>query len=355
MVHVLPHWNWSSGKTVEVWAYSNCDTVELFLNGVSQGVKNVGSSTHLAWNVAWKEGTLQVKGTKGGTVVYDQVTTAGSAAKVQLKPDRKSITADGNDLVYIETDITDNNGVIVPTAENKVDFSISGPGTIVGVDNGNSISTESYKGKSRMAYNGKCLVIVQATKTTGSIVVTANSSGLSSSSVTITTTEGAAETPEPTISTSIAPTTILSPTITPEPTTTPSDSYVRFRNVATGLYIDGMGSDSNGSDVCQWSDSNSNNQQWKIINSGDYVMIQNRVTGLYIDGMGRTSDGSICGQWSNSGSNNQQWTQETAGNYVRFKNRATGMYLDSMGSTSNGSNLCQWSNSGSTNQQWQIQ
>jgi len=135
----------------------------------------------------------------------------------------------------------------------------------------------------------------------------------------------------------------------------PGDSYVRFRNAATGLYIDGMGSTSNGSNVCQWSDSSSENQQWKIISSGSYIMIQNRATGLYLDGMGRTSNGSVCGQWSNSGSNNQQWTQETMGSYVRFKNRATGLYLDGMGSTSNGSDLCQWGDSGSTNQQWQIQ
>jgi hypothetical protein len=143
----------------------------------------------------------------------------------------------------------------------------------------------------------------------------------------------------------------------PSPTQTmiTTNSYIRFRNVATGLYIDGMGATANGSNVCQWSGSGSNNQQWKIIESGGYIIIQNRATGLYLDGMGRTSNGSICGQWSNSGSNNQQWTQETVGNNFRFKNRATGMYLDGMGATSNGTDLCQWGNSDSTNQQWQIQ
>ena len=135
-------------------------------------------------------------------------------------------------------------------------------------------------------------------------------------------------------------------TVMPTPTPTPVGSYVRFRNAATGLYIDGMGSTANGSNACQWSDS--------IINSGSYVTIQNRATGLYLDGMGRTGSGSVCGQWSNSGSANQQWTQEASGSYVRFKNRATGLYLDGMGSTGNGSNLCQWSSSGSANQQWQI-
>jgi beta-galactosidase len=203
MVHVLPHWNWSGG-TVEVWAYSNCDTVELFLNGVSQGSKSMGTNLHLVWNVSWASGTLQVKGTKGSTVVYDQVTTAGAAAKVQLKPDRTSINADGKDLVYVETNITDANNVLVPTATNTVNFSVSGPGTIVGVDNGNGASTESYKGNSRMAFSGKCLVIVQTTKTSGSIVVTASSNGLSSASATITSIgEG---TPGPTAEPTVPPT-----------------------------------------------------------------------------------------------------------------------------------------------------
>jgi alpha-D-xyloside xylohydrolase len=151
------------------------------------------------------------------------------------------------------------------------------------------------------------------------------------------------------------PTPTLTPTVTPTPTPTPAGSYVRFRNAATGLYIDGMGSTSNGSNACQWSDSNSTNQQWAIVNSGGYVMMQNRATGLYLDGMGRTGSGSVCGQWGGSGSANQQWTQEASGSYVRFKNRATGLYLDGMGSTGNGSNLCQWGSSGSANQQWQIQ
>jgi len=149
------------------------------------------------------------------------------------------------------------------------------------------------------------------------------------------------------------PTSTIAPSATPIPTQ--ESTYVRIRNNATGLYIDGMGSTSNGSNACQWSDSNSNNQQWKIIKSGDYVMIQNRVSGLYLDGMGRTSNGSVCGQWSNSGSDNQQWAQETSGSNVRFKNRATGLYLDGMGSSSNGSDLCQWENSGSSNQQWNIE
>ncbi|WP_372631095.1 RICIN domain-containing protein [Cohnella sp.] len=134
-----------------------------------------------------------------------------------------------------------------------------------------------------------------------------------------------------------------------------SSGFVRLRNVATGLYIDGMASTHNGADAAQWADSNSNNQQWTIETAGSYVMIKNRQTGLYLDGMGRTGNGDNAGQWGYSGSNNQQWSMETSGSNVRFKNRQTGLYLDGMGRTGNGSILGQWGDSGSNNQQWQIQ
>jgi beta-xylosidase len=133
-----------------------------------------------------------------------------------------------------------------------------------------------------------------------------------------------------------------------------SGSYSKIKNRATGLYIDGMGSTSNGANCCQWSSSTSYNQQWAIEAAGSYVKIKNRTSGLYLDGMGRTSNGSICGQWSSSSSNNQQWTREAAGSYYKFKNRASGLYLDGMGSTSNGANLCQWSSGSSYNQQWSV-
>ena len=114
----------------------------------------------------------RAKAVKGGTVVYDEVVTAGNPAKIQLKPDRTSVTADGKDLIFIETDIVDSNNVLVPTASNTVNFSISGPGEIVGVDNGNPASVEPYKASSRKAFSGKCLVIVQATKHSGTITIT---------------------------------------------------------------------------------------------------------------------------------------------------------------------------------------
>jgi len=131
-------------------------------------------------------------------------------------------------------------------------------------------------------------------------------------------------------------------------------SYVRIENRTTGLFADGMGYTSNGSNAAQWGSSYSYNQYWQIVPDGSYVRFQNRATGLFMDGMGRTANGSVLGQWGDSNSYNQQWLETTDGSYVRFQNRATGLFMDGMGYTSNGSNLAQWGSSNSYNQEWQI-
>jgi beta-galactosidase len=103
-----------------------------------------------------------------------------------LSADRATIHADGHDLVFVTGDIKDGSGVNVPTAANAVTFSVSGPGQLVGVDNGNPIDTASYKGQSRNAFSGKVLAIVRSTGTAGAITVSGTSSGLTAGSVTVT-------------------------------------------------------------------------------------------------------------------------------------------------------------------------
>jgi beta-galactosidase len=179
MVHITPmDWtNWTAGQSVPVFVFSNADSVELFLNGKSLGSKTVTSTAgHLEWSVTFASGTLQAKATKGGSVVAtDTVQTAGSPAAVLLKVDRSAINADGKDLAYVEADIVDAGGVLVPQASNTIDFAVSGAGTLVGVDNGNAISLESYKGSSRSAFSGKALAIVQSATSPGTVTVEATS------------------------------------------------------------------------------------------------------------------------------------------------------------------------------------
>ena len=191
MVHVVPmNWtNWTAGQSVKVMVYTNADGVELFLNGKSQGSKTMDAATgHLEWSVPFAMGTLEAKATKGGTVVAsDKVQTAGAAASLVLTADRTTVAADGRDLAFVEVDVVDAQGVLVPQASNTINFTIEGPGTIVGVDNGDSTSHESYKGQSRSAFSGKALVIIQATTTPGTVTLKAASGTLAGTSAVIVT------------------------------------------------------------------------------------------------------------------------------------------------------------------------
>ena len=189
MVHIFPHWTWTSGTKVNVWVYSNCDSVELFLNGTSQGSKSLTSNTtaSLGWTVPWASGSLVAKCTKGGTVVAtDEVDSAGAAAKVNLAVDHTTITADGRDLAFVTAVIQDSAGVMVPTANNSITFAVSGPGKLAGADNGDPIDLTAWSSPTRKAFNGKALAIVQSTGAPGPIVVAATSSGLTAGSVTTT-------------------------------------------------------------------------------------------------------------------------------------------------------------------------
>lgn len=196
MVHLVPmDWtSWTPGKSVQVFVYSNADSVELFLNGKSLGSKMVdpvaghASSGHLLWSVPFATGTLQAKATKNGNVVAtDSVQSAGAPAALTLNADRAAIDADGRDLAFVEVDVTDMQGVLVPQASNKIDFVLDGPGTLVGVDNGDPISHEPYKANSRSAFSGKALAIIQSSTTPGTITLKATSGSLKGGSVVITT------------------------------------------------------------------------------------------------------------------------------------------------------------------------
>jgi|SRR5665648_74644 len=189
VLHIFPHWNWTEGQVVDVWAYSNAEEVELFLNDKSLGIKKKqGDDLHLMWKVPFTPGTLKaISRTGGKDILVQEVKTAGAPAKLLVTADRSSIAADGTDLSFLTVDVVDENGVIVPDADNLVKFQLEGSGAIVGVDNGDPVSHESFKAPQRKAFHGKCLVVVQAGEQAGIIQLTANSEGLASANVDITT------------------------------------------------------------------------------------------------------------------------------------------------------------------------
>ena len=180
-MHLLPSWEkdrWQAGETVPVWAYTNAKTVELFLNGKSLGIRTYdpkGDTLHLEWDVPYAPGELKAvaRDASGKEVAHDIIRTSTGAAKIRLTADAKSVKADGKDLVYITADIVDEDGDLVANADTQVDFHVTG-GKVVGVDNGDGASFESYKGTSRKAFHGKCLAIVQPDKDSKKLTITAS-------------------------------------------------------------------------------------------------------------------------------------------------------------------------------------
>jgi beta-galactosidase len=177
VLHLFPHWNWSGreGETISVWLHSNLDAVELLVNGQSQGSKKVEPLTHLEWTVKYEPGVLEARGMKDGKVVLvEKRETTGEPVSIRLTADRTEINADGEDVCVLRVETLDSAGRTVPTADNSIAFKITGEGKLIGVGNGDPNCQESDKEPRRSLFNGLAQVIVQSTKTAGTIIVEAN-------------------------------------------------------------------------------------------------------------------------------------------------------------------------------------
>jgi beta-galactosidase len=214
MLHLFPHWNWKGheGQFLTVSCYTNCDNVELFLNGKSVGVKGYvfprygmqgrygqqGPQTmngprttddlHLSWDVPYEPGTLRAVGKKTGQPdVTVEISTTGDPAAVELSVDRDTIRADRRDVAHVTVKVVDAQGRMHPDADNEIVFEIQGEGKLIGVDNGDMSNPEDYKGKQKKVFHGMCLAIVQSGANAGQIRITATSPGLKPATVTIAT------------------------------------------------------------------------------------------------------------------------------------------------------------------------
>jgi beta-galactosidase len=188
VLHIFPHWNWKEGQTIDMWAYyNNADVAELFLNGVSQGVRTKhGDDLHVMWRLKYTPGTVKVVTRRNGKEVLSrEVKTAGAAYRIELQPDRILVNADGKDLSFITAKVLDKDGNMVPYADNEITFDVSGAGTIAALDNGDPTSHESFQDTKRKAFNGLALCIVKTTKTAGQIQIKASSPGLQEAIVTV--------------------------------------------------------------------------------------------------------------------------------------------------------------------------
>jgi len=213
VLRLFPHWNWKGheGEIVAVTCYTNCDTVELLVNGKSFGLKGfefprLGMSgrygnypararalettadLHLSWDVPYEPGMLKAVGTRDGKVVQTaEVSTTGEPAAIRMTADRSAIETSWRDVAHVTVEIVDAQGRTVPDAANAIAFSLDGPGRILGVDNGQPDSSESYQGNQRAAFNGLALVLLQAAGGPGTMQLSASSAQLTGATVAIVT------------------------------------------------------------------------------------------------------------------------------------------------------------------------
>jgi beta-galactosidase len=145
----------------------------------------VKKNGHLMWKVKYTPGTLMAEASKNGKVVLtDTRQTAGPATKVLASADRTTINADGQDVVVINVGIVDAQGNLVPNANHKVTWSVAGPGSVIGVGNGDPSCHEPDHATQRSAFNGLCMAIVQGKRgQAGAIVVSVSADGLQTATV----------------------------------------------------------------------------------------------------------------------------------------------------------------------------
>ena len=189
MIHMLPHWTHESGN-IDVWLYSNCASVELFLNGTSLGKKALaqrGTKNQYAYTVPYAAGTIVANGydASGNLIAQDIQYTAGAPAKLALSSDKTAVSTASDDLVYITCDVLDKNGTLCPNADNSVVFTVVG-GTIIGTDNGHGANVEKLSGSRHSAFSGKCLCVVKHDGASGVMKITATANGLTAGTISVT-------------------------------------------------------------------------------------------------------------------------------------------------------------------------
>ena len=159
MLHLFPHWNWLPGQTIDLWAYyNNADEVELFINGVSAGIRQKADSHqfHVMWRVQFEPGEIKAVSRKNGKMVCEQtIKTAGPAHHIRLTTDYK-----GKSTTFITVEVVDKDGNLCPWAENQIEFSTTGDAKILGTDNGCQTSMERFQAPRRKTFFGKCMVVV---------------------------------------------------------------------------------------------------------------------------------------------------------------------------------------------------
>lgn len=195
-LHILPHWNWEGreGEATPVFVYTNYNSAELFVNGVSQGIqrktkdKSKQHRYRLMWmDVKYEPGTIKVVAfdDNGNSAAEKEIHTTGKPHHLELSADRQTISADGNDLSYVTISVVDKDGNLCPNADNQLNFEVSGAGKFKAVCNGDATSLEMFHLPTMKAFSGKLVVTVQSTEESGEITLKVKGKDLKAGTITV--------------------------------------------------------------------------------------------------------------------------------------------------------------------------
>lgn len=181
-------WTWPGmeGKPLDVEVFSKYPSIRLYVNNqlVAEKETNLSTEYKTTIPVNYKAGELKVVGIgangKAETVVLK---TASKASQISLKPDKRGLTADGQDLIYIQVQLNDKNGLLNPTASNPLRVQVNGAATLLAVDNATLRDTRAYPSTDCHAANGRALIVIRSTHKAGPVRVQVTSDGLKPSQI----------------------------------------------------------------------------------------------------------------------------------------------------------------------------
>lgn len=191
VLHLFPYWDFNEGQQIDVRAYTNAPSVELFLNGRSQGVCKIdhehGEVLSGNWKLAYEKGEIRaVSYDENGKILSEDVRHSfGEAAEIEIKLSSETLRADGQNLLFAEISMKDSEGYPVENANNRVEIEVRGAGMLVGTDNGDSTETDGYKSCSRRLFSGKLLAVIKADSAPGNVEIGITSAGIPEKRVTV--------------------------------------------------------------------------------------------------------------------------------------------------------------------------
>ena len=187
-LHIFPHWNLQGheGEEIELWAYSNCDEVELTVNGQKLGRQKMPRNGHLKWKAVYRPGKVVATGYKNGKrILTETIETTKPAARIALSADRQTIMADGRDMAVVTVEVQDQKGRVVPDACPMLTFRLEGDGRILGAGNGDPsyLGEDHPKAKDCLefsipAFNGLAQVLIQSGHNPSSLVLSCSADQL---------------------------------------------------------------------------------------------------------------------------------------------------------------------------------